>query len=278
MGEKLPRRETVMLVMPVGLALVLGSKTLAVAPADAATESAMVTIPAGLFSMGSGRGDPDERPVRRVSLPAYQLDRYEVTQLAYARCVAAGACRAARRYPASVGSQMPVVGVSWHDAQAYCAWAGKRLPSEAEWERAAMGAAEGRFCWGDQADCTKANFGNFDGDGPCAAVNPGHPLAVGSRPAGASAIGAHDMAGNVWEWVADWYGPYDPEALDDPRGPKRGTERVLRGGGCCSYFSLPTVTNRHRLAPEYADYDIGFRCARALTSPRSDTGRTRRAR
>lgn len=230
----------------------------------------MIAVEAGFFSMGDARGDPDERPVRRLWLSSYEIDRHEVTREAYEACVAAGACRVAQAYPGLSAPDLPIVGVTWDDARAFCAWRGARLPSEAEWERAARGAADRRpYPWGETLDCQRANFGNFDGDGRCAGENPGRPLPVGSRPTGASPIGALDMAGNAWEWVADWYAPYDGRALRNPLGPARGAERVLRGGGCCSYFAPPRVSNRHRLAPEYADRDIGFRCARSLPASRS---------
>lgn len=217
----------------------------------------MVEVPAGAFVQGSRAGEPDEGPPRRVKLDAFRIDRYEVTQAEYAACVKAGHCTAARRYPECVGERLPVVGVSWEDAAAYCAWRGKRLPGEAEWERAARGTDGRRFPWGDELDCKRANFGNFIGAGPCAGENPGRVLPVGSRLAGASPSGALDMAGNVWEWTADRYLRY---ADGKPAGPP--DHRVVRGGSCCSYFALPTTTNRLSFPESYRDRDIGFRCAK----------------
>jgi formylglycine-generating enzyme required for sulfatase activity len=227
----------------------------------------MVRVPAGTFTMGSDRGDADERPERQVRLAAYSIDRHEATQAQYGRCVRAGACRAPKQYVGSVGPTLPVVGVTWHDAARYCAWVGKRLPSEAEWERAARGQDGRTYPWGAGLSCAKANFGSFLGDGPCAGSNPGRILAVGSRPAGISPTGAHDLAGNVWEWVDDIYAPYPMGGPDKAvsknggQGPGRA-RRVVRGGSCCSYFAMPTTTNRLAFPPDYADNDIGFRCAR----------------
>jgi formylglycine-generating enzyme required for sulfatase activity len=218
----------------------------------------MVSVAAGELTRGSERGDPDERPPRRERLAAFHIDRHEVTIGEYARCVAAGACRTPRRYPELADPRLPAVGVSWSDAGAYCAWLGKRLPSEAEWERAARGTDGRSYPWGAGLDCARANFGNFAGDGPCAGVNPGAPLPVGSRPRGVSPVGAHDMAGNVWEWVADLYAAYPGGSAEELEGPAR----VVRGGSCCSYFAMPTTTNRLAFPEGYVDRDLGFRCAR----------------
>ena len=234
------------------------------APAEA---QEMVRVPAGTFTMGSARGDPDERPPRQVKLEAYSIDRLEVTQAQYERCVRAGACGAAKRYVDAIGPTLPAVGVSWHDARRYCAWAGKRLPSEAEWERAARGQDGRTYPWGAGLSCAKANFGSFLGDGPCGGANPGRIVPVGSRPAGISPVGAHDLAGNAWEWVEDLYAPYPAgEGQAAPpsggQGPSDRARRVVRGGSCCSYFAMPTTTNRLAFPADYADNDIGFRCAR----------------
>lgn len=241
----------------------LGLALLVVGLAEPArSEPEMLTIAGGEVALGRDDGDPDERPVQPVTLAGFAIDRYEVTQAEYARCVAAGACRAARRYPEAEGERVPVVGVSHGDASAYCRFVGKRLPSEAEWERAARGLDGRRYPWGETLDCARANFGSFLGDGPCGERNPGRPLAVGSRPSGVSPAGAHDLAGNVWEWVADEYRPYPGGAITPPANPAGETLRVVRGGSCCSYFALPTTTNRLAFPESYVDRDLGFRCAR----------------
>ena len=241
--------------------LLLGLATRAVPVAA----QGMVYVPAGEFTMGSVKGDADERPPHKVRLPAFLLDRFEVTVTQYGNCVAAGACKRPRAYtwqrkvPVAARSSLPVTGVTWRDANAYCRWAGKRLPTEAQWERAARGT-EGRvYPWGNTLDCARANFGNFAEAGLCAGKNPGHPLPVGRRKRGASPVGAHDMAGNVWEWVADDYRTY-PGA---PASKAAASLKVVRGGSCCSYFVMPRAANRVAYAPTLVDADIGFRCAKA---------------
>jgi formylglycine-generating enzyme required for sulfatase activity len=230
----------------------------------------MVLVPGGEFLMGDDRGEEDEQPARRVHVDAFFIDRTEVTRGDYARCVAARACTAATQYPDATSARHPVVGVSWLDAAAYCRFAGRRLPTEAEWEKAARGSDGRRFPWGNEEDCDAANYGNFQGEGACEGRNPGRPVEVGARPRGRSPYGVDDLGGNVWEWVQDWYGfdYYRHAPRRNPRGPRAGEGRVLRGGACCSMFVLPRVANRLRFDPRYRDADIGFRCAR-------DPGRSR---
>ncbi|HEX2568474.1 MAG TPA: SUMF1/EgtB/PvdO family nonheme iron enzyme [Polyangia bacterium] len=231
---------------------------LATAPAG------MVLVPAGDFVMGSDRDEADERPAHRVMLSAFFIDQDEVTVAAYGRCVAAGQCMAPR---GSVGApEEPVVWVSWRDAAAYCRFVGKRLPTEAEWEKAARGGDARRFPWGNAVDCPRANFGNYLGEGQCP-NNPGRILPVGRAASGASPYGVRDLAGNVWEWVADEYDPhyYARSPYRDPRGPEprpgREARKGLRGGACCSMFGLPRASNRLAFPADFADNDIGFRCA-----------------
>ena len=211
-----------------------------------------VAIPAGPFTAGSTRGDEDERPVRKVTVKAFAIDRTEVTRGDYAACVAAGHCKATAEKTAvdDPEAKFPATGVDWNDAQAYCKFAGGRLPSEVEWEKAARGTDGREYPWGNDVDCTRANWGSFEGEGPCAGKNPGHPVAVGQYPTGASPYGLLDMGGNVWEWVADKY--------DEDPG-----RRVVRGGSCCTFFVGPRAANRNAWAPEHRDGDLGFRCAAA---------------
>ena len=166
-----------------------------------------MAIPAGPFTAGSTRGDEDERPVRKLTVKAFAIDCTEVTRGDYAACVAAGHCKATTDKTAAHGpeAKLPVTGVDWNDAQAYCKFAGGRLPSEVEWEKAARGTDGREYPWGNDIDCAHANWGSFEGEGPCAGKNPGHPVAVGQYPTGASPYGLLDMGGNVWEWVADKY-------------------------------------------------------------------------
>jgi serine/threonine-protein kinase len=234
--------------------LILAVATLALARAPHADR---ITIPAGAFTQGSTHGEEDERPARKVTLKAFAIDRTEVTRADYAACVAAHRCKPA---PAPApppaagedGDRLPVTGVDWNDAQAYCRFAGGRLPTEAEWEKAARGSDGREYPWGEEADCARGNWGNFEGEGPCAGKNPGRPVAVGKYAAGASPYGVLDLGGNVWEWVAD---KYDED-------PKR---RVVRGGSCCSYFVGPRAANRNAWAPEHRDGDLGFRCAASVS-------------
>lgn len=205
-----------------------------------------VPIPAGPFMRGSTASD-DERPLESKTLPAFSIDRTEVTRAMYARCVLARRCP---KPPLDLTkeSDLPVTQVSWHEARAFCAFAGGRLPTELEWEKAARGTDGRAYPWGNEVECSRANWGNFEGEGPCAGKNPGQPTAVGRYPQGASPYGVHDLAGNVWEWVAD---KYDLE-------PDR---RVVRGGSCCSYFVGPRAANRNAWDPRHRDGDLGFRCA-----------------
>ncbi|MES1172484.1 MAG: SUMF1/EgtB/PvdO family nonheme iron enzyme [Bacteroidota bacterium] len=216
-------------------------------------------VPAGPFVRGSAKGDDDERPVRTQVLPAFAIDRTEVTRMAYAACVAARRCKPVPPHlaaPAGADGHLPMTNVSWFDARDFCAFAGGRLPSEAEWEKAARGTDGREYPWGAEPLCDRANWGNFDGEGPCAKQNPGFPVAVGRYPEGASPCGALDMAGNVWEWVADRY----------DEDPKR---RVVRGGSCCTYFVPPRAANRNAWSPDTRDADLGFRCAAGRAAGRS---------
>lgn len=239
-------------IVGVGLSALVGLALCRVA-VGAAVRADRVVVPAGPSKQGSTKGDEDERPERTVVVKAFAIDRTEVTRARYAACVVARRCKTV---PASTAgrarppddAELPVTGVSWADAQAYCRFAGGRLPTEVEWEKAARGSDGREYPWGDELDCARANWGNFDGEGPCAGKNPGQPVRVGSYPTGASVYGALDLGGNVWEWVADKY-------EDDPG------RRVVRGGSCCSYFVGPRAANRNAWAPEHRDADLGFRCA-----------------
>jgi formylglycine-generating enzyme required for sulfatase activity len=218
-------------------------------PADG---SRLIRVPAGRFRMGSGDGRDDEQPVHEVSLGSYSIGKHAVTWGQYRRfCQETG-----RAEPPDPGfaheTSHPVVNVSWDDAAAYCGWAGLRLPTEAEWEYAARGADGRSYPWGNQPpDETLANFDSRHGG----------TRSVGSYPMGASPVGCLDLAGNVWEWTADWYGPYEAVASADPRGPETGCRRVLRGGGWCYDGSFLRASLREALDPSARIFEFGFRVA-----------------
>ena len=225
-----------------------------------------VHVPAGSFLMGSEAGAADEKPVHRVHGSAFVMDRYEVTNARYQACVNAGACAAPalsssnarpHYFDNSAFADYPVIHVSWKQATQFCAFAGGRLPSEAEWERAAAGSDAPRtYPWGDSApDCTKANFAGCVGDTD----------RVGRRVAGQSPYGAFDMAGNVWEWTADWYdaGYYSRSPSRDPVGPDSGTLKVMRGGCWISGENSLRTTCRKAELPGLWAPNVGFRCVYA---------------
>ena len=226
----------------------------------------MVAVAAGAFDMGCA-GPPDDiacfpdEDQHAVTLSSYEIDRTEVVQGAYALCVADGACSApvTAHWRPGERPQWPAVGLDHAMATAYCDWVGKRLPTEAEWERAARGTDLRVYPWGnDDPDCAIHGAWAIPG---CVA----EPAGVGTHPAGASAVGADDMAGNVWEWVADWYDAdyYGVSPSEDPQGPASGTERILRGGGFMTGEArFLRVSNRNNTAPGDAADTYGVRCAR----------------
>ena len=217
----------------------------------------MVLVPAGEFWMGSEDGGADEKPRHRVTLDAFYIDKHEVTNARYGRFMGATGRSVPTYWNDSTWNspQQPVVGVSWDDADAYCKWAGKRLPTEAEWEKAARGTDGRKYPWGEQWDASRANS---------VESKLGKTVPVGAYPAGASPYGALDMAGNAWEWVADWYDRdyYRRSPEQNPRGPETGSGRVLRGGSWLSLPILLRAANRYDFTPGSRSDLIGFRCAR----------------
>lgn len=231
----------------------------------------MVFVPAGEFQMGC---DPVHSvvacsfnyvdiPQHTVFLDDYFIDKYEVTITQYTECAVAGACS----YPPLMNLSIthpryfdnptyhPMINVSWYDARDYCTWDGKRLPTEAEWEKAARGTTLRTFPWGDQApDCTLANYY------PCVL----YTTQVGSYPLGASPYGALDMTGNVYEWVNDWAdnGYYSISPYENPPGPITGTWKVMRGGSWRTISPEQlAVSARNGTVPFDRNWGIGFRCA-----------------
>ncbi len=234
--------------------------------------SVMVYVPAGEFTMGSREDDPDalgdERPQHTVYLSAFWIDQTEVTNEQYGRCVAAGACQAspyADRGPFN-DPDYPVVGVSWHDAKAYCQWVGRRLPTEAQWEKAARGTDGRTYPWGDTFGSSRLSFcdANCEYEHKDDLANDGFPYTapVGSYPTGASPYGALDMAGNVWEWCQDWFDAdyYADSPPSDPQGPDSGDSRVVRGVTWSVTVRFVRAANRYGFDPGARLLNIGFRC------------------
>jgi eukaryotic-like serine/threonine-protein kinase len=230
----------------------------------------MVDVPAGEFHMGSEMSlkDKDERPIHLVYLDEFWIDQTEVTNGMYAKCVSAGNCQQPIKSSSSFRSSYydnpqfadyPVIYVSWYAASAYCAWAGGRLPSEAEWEKAARGTDERTYPWGNTPpSCSLANYQGCKID----------TAAVASYPDGASPYGVLDMAGNVWEFVNDWYGEtyYSQSPSSNPQGPASGDGNysVLRGGSWVESedflrSSYRLDDGRDNMYPKF-----GFRCASSL--------------
>jgi formylglycine-generating enzyme required for sulfatase activity len=265
----------------------------------------MVYVPEGDFTMGSNEGDSDEQPVHTVYLDAYWIDQTEVTNAMFQVFVNdtgyrtdaekdgyawvfdpnsaswSGVIGADWSHPRGPSSNLngledhPVVQVSWNDAAAYCEWADPstgsgqvRLPTEAEWEKAARGTDGRTYPWGNRSPAgSLLNFAdvNLNVDWADKDANDGYQFTapVGSYPNGASPYGALDMAGNVWEWVADWYGEtyYSQSPSSNPQGPASGTARVLRGGSWYFDEDLVRSADRYRLDPSGSDFTLGFRCA-----------------
>ena len=230
----------------------------------------MVLVPAGDFIMGSDSGNADEKPVHTVFLDAFYFDKYKVTNALYKLCVDASVCAAPKfknsfLRPTYYGDprydDYPVIGVDWYMAKTYCQWRGARLPTEAEWEKAARGPDGRTYPWGEGIDQSRANYNNnndpnFVGD----------TSKVDAYPNGVSAYGAFDMAGNVWEWVADIYDANYYASLTaplaNPLGPTTGQFRVIRGGSWQSNGFTLRSSRRSWNDPSSANVYIGFRCAK----------------
>ncbi len=226
-------------------------------PASIDTE--MVDVPGGKFTMGSDAGGPDSKPAHQVDVAAFKLDKFEVTNADFKKFVDAtgyqtdaekSGDKAWTAFAAGKDNH-PVVKVSWNDATAFCKWAGKRLPTEAEWEKAARGDDGRTYPWGNDWDPKKANVKDSGLRGT---------TAVGSFPTGASALGAMDMAGNVWEWTADVAKPYEGNTTASKLyGPNL---YIIRGGGWFDAKEQVASYFRNSAVPTTANDDLGFRCAK----------------
>lgn len=230
--------------------------------------SEMAHIPAGEFQMGRSKTTKDDstgmrpqvllddRPVHKVSLPAFSIDTREVTNGRYSAFV-----RATRRQPPrhwvagqipAGAAELPVYNVDWHDAAAFCQWDGKRLPTEAEFERVARSGKEGlSYPWGDKWEPKNARFNSQNGPSPAGQFPPND-------------FGVFDIVGNVAEWTADWYDHdyYQTSPSDNPKGPEKGEYRIIRGGAWSDPPARLTVFFRNWVRPNQKTPNIGFRCAK----------------
>ena len=234
---------------------------------ESATADEMVPVPAGTFGMGCNAAvdnecERSENPYHQVTVPAFRIDKYAVRAGQYKACADGGGCTATStlgkcNYNDSGKRSDPINCVDWNQAKAYCAWLGKRLPTEAEWEKAARGTDGRKYPWGNIGlDCDHA----VDSVSPCSSLGT---AAVGSKPLGGSPYGAMDMVGNVWEWVQDWYhdnyngAPANGSAWENPIG----TDRVLRGGAWASNNAyLLRASYRGGDTPSISSTTYGFRC------------------
>ncbi len=233
----------------------------------------MVLIPAGSFTMGSNDGLPNERPEHTVALDAYYIDQYEVTLALYRKFLESGKHESPPTWDdeaATTVGDRPAIGMRWQEADAYCKWAGKRLPTEAEWEKAARGADGRRYPWGHMqpfVDIANYNRGLWVSEAvtlvAVTAGLEGMSVRHGLKEGGKSPYGLAHMAGNASEWVADWYSReyYQKSPEKNPTGPAQGDKRVLRGGSWADLPAALRVTARFSAEPEFEDRTVGFRCA-----------------
>jgi formylglycine-generating enzyme len=244
----------------------------------------MILIPAGTFPMGVPSGDRDggrdEYPRHEVLLDTFAIDTFEVTNSRYLDFVKATGHRVPQnpKNPTrnlwqgdSITDSLadrPVINVDWYDADAYCTWAGKRLPTEAEWEKAAKGTSDKRFPWGNVEPTAKhLNYNQRW-------IGEKTLMPVGSYEAGKSPYGVYDMAGNVWEWVNDWYDPryYEKSPNKNPKGPESGTKKVIRGAGWPNETPSVRIFTRVESDPTIRNESTGFRCATDVPMKQSSEG------
>ncbi|MCB9079270.1 MAG: SUMF1/EgtB/PvdO family nonheme iron enzyme [Anaerolineaceae bacterium] len=236
-------------------------------PVTASDGAKMVLVPAGSFTMGSNSGQTDERPAHTVYLDAFYMDQYEITNQQYALCVDADVCEPPpwpdsyirdNYYDNSEDyGDYPVIGISWEQAKTYCKWREARLPTEAEWEKAARGTDERTYPWGELITCKVANYGGASGDGCTGDTTLGN-----NYPTGISPYGVYDLGGNLIEWVDDWYDSnyYAKGLSENPKGPVDGTYKVLRGGSW-ALDAIDVRTSDRSYDTTYAQFNhLGFRC------------------
>jgi formylglycine-generating enzyme required for sulfatase activity len=230
------------------------------APVASKDGAPMVLIPAGAFRMG----DDESSPLHDVYVSAFYLDQFEITTARYARFLATTGSLTPPddwdELDLKADGTLPVVGVAWHDADAYCRWVGKRLPTEAEWEKAARDGDARTYPWGNAEPTSALAAYSRTAELPYqGGVSP-----VGAHAAGQSHDGVQDLAGNVSEWVGDWYSEsIDRDDIRDPAGPPDGMGKVIRGSGWQDPVERLNSARRYYASPDHRSDDLGFRCARA---------------
>ncbi|GKS56575.1 hypothetical protein YTPLAS18_01020 [Nitrospira sp.] len=258
------RRTHILYGAAIGIGVVMGLGSGPVLAATAGHDN-MVNIPGGEFVMGSH--EHSDEPTHKVVLDSFLIDIYETSNVRFKEFMKATGHPAPAYWddPRLNKPTQPVVGVSWNDAAAFCKWEGKRLPTEAEWERAAKGpSGDSHYPWGHSLDPKKANYGQ----------NVGHTQPVDSYPEGVSGFGVYNMAGNVFEWVSDWYEPkyYKDSPALNPQGPNKGYNfanqgpvKVLRGGSWLAPETSLHTSHRFWNQPDNNSYGVGlgFRCAKS---------------
>jgi formylglycine-generating enzyme required for sulfatase activity len=216
----------------------------------------MVLVPAGEFVMGADNDQVAAKPAHSVYLDAYYIDVYEVTQNRYRECLEAGGCTTenGKNLNTPVWDEHPMMDITWYDALEYCEWRGGSLPTEAQWEKAARGTDQRRYPWGDEpVTCERSRYGD------CGWMT----APVGSHPEGVSPYGVHDMAGNAWEWIYDWYDQdyYQISPSENPTGPEKDTGWKSERGGAWFYEAslMSSIWRNHAKPTWHFDY-VGFRC------------------
>lgn len=244
-----------------------------IAPPKGKDRAPMVEIPSGSFPMGVPPGDRDggrdEYPRHEVLLDTFWIDQFEVTNGRYIEFVKSAGHRVPQNPTNPTRNlwqgdsiteslaERPVINVDWFDADAYCKWAGKRLPTEAEWEKAAKGTSDRRFPWGNVEPTAKhLNYNQRW-------IGEKTLMPVGSYEAGKSPYGVYDVVGNVWEWVNDWYDAryYEKSPSKNPTGPQEGTKKVIRGAGWQNETPTVRIFTRVDSDPTMRNESTGFRCA-----------------